>query len=186
MTTTLGTPEYMAPDIFSGRQYGPEVDLWALGCIVYFMLNGSLHTGRIHKDKIAEFITSSASFELHDNELKSFSNESKDFVKSLLTADPAKRIKFEALSSHPFLTPSVYFTIALNMKDAIPLVYSSPIDLGQLKERPITWGHITGYVSGIVSRWGYIRPGMNLVTIANGDIVDPKTPIDEALLKTTP
>lgn len=183
LTTTLGTPEYMAPDIFEQGKYGPEVDLWALGGVVYFMLNGSLHTGRLHGSKVVEYVKSFASFELKDNEVKRFSQESKDFVKSLLTSDPAKRIKFEELSSHPFLAPKFYFTIAINMKESIPLVYNEAIDFRELRERPITWGHITNYISRIVTRWGYVSPGSALVAIVNGEIVNSLNPIDEALLK---
>lgn len=38
--TFLGTPVYIAPEIFSGKGYSYEVDLWALGCMVYEMING--------------------------------------------------------------------------------------------------------------------------------------------------
>ena len=33
--TNLGTPYYMAPEIWASRPYGEGADMWALGCTVY-------------------------------------------------------------------------------------------------------------------------------------------------------
>lgn len=37
---TLGTPDYMAPEMLLGDSFGPEVDWWALGVIVFEFLMG--------------------------------------------------------------------------------------------------------------------------------------------------
>ena len=38
--TMLGTPLYMAPEIFEGKAYSHKVDVWALGVVFYAMLTG--------------------------------------------------------------------------------------------------------------------------------------------------
>ena len=38
--TLLGTPRYMAPEAFASSQSGPRADLYALGCVAYFLLSG--------------------------------------------------------------------------------------------------------------------------------------------------
>ncbi len=36
----LGTPRYMAPESFASSRAGPRADLYALGCVAYFLLSG--------------------------------------------------------------------------------------------------------------------------------------------------
>lgn len=40
LTTTCGTPGYMAPEIFKKSGHGKPVDVWAIGVITYFLLCG--------------------------------------------------------------------------------------------------------------------------------------------------
>lgn len=35
-----GTPSYMAPEIINRQEYGKPADIWALGILLYVMLNG--------------------------------------------------------------------------------------------------------------------------------------------------
>ena len=37
--TVLGTGNYMSPEIYKQEEYGFEVDMWAFGVVLFFMLN---------------------------------------------------------------------------------------------------------------------------------------------------
>ncbi len=45
-----GTIEYEAPELVSGQGYGPQVDVWAVGCIVYEMLSGTKAFPRLENE----------------------------------------------------------------------------------------------------------------------------------------
>ena len=40
MSTKLGTPYYVSPEVIEGKSYGKGCDLWALGVLTYMLLVG--------------------------------------------------------------------------------------------------------------------------------------------------
>ena len=37
LTTNCGTPCYMAPEIWEGKEYTEKVDVWSMGVVMYYL-----------------------------------------------------------------------------------------------------------------------------------------------------
>lgn len=85
----LGTPEYMAPEVIQGKEYGAAVDWWSLGALGYDLLTGSPPFTGNNNAKIQEKILKqklSLPFYL--------SPDAKDLLTRLLRKDPKKRLGY--------------------------------------------------------------------------------------------
>lgn len=40
MMTKTGLEEWSAPEMHGGVKYSEKIDLWSVGCVMYFMLSG--------------------------------------------------------------------------------------------------------------------------------------------------
>jgi calcium/calmodulin-dependent protein kinase I len=105
MRTTCGTPSYVAPEVLDPnlpftKGYGPEVDLWSLGVVLYIMLCGfppfyddstSLLFQQIRKGK----------FSFPSPYWDQVSSDAKDLVSNVLVVQAAKRYTAQQCLDHP-------------------------------------------------------------------------------------
>ena len=91
-TDTSGTPGYMAPEVINAKPHGLVVDFWALGVIIYELMNGKRPYNGIHRKEYEENL---ASYEVQldfDEKPNGWSNDSVDFVNKLLKRKEDKRL----------------------------------------------------------------------------------------------
>ncbi|KAL1875952.1 hypothetical protein VTK73DRAFT_9663 [Phialemonium thermophilum] len=103
LTTTCGTPGYMAPEIFKKTGHGKPVDLWALGVITYFLLCGYTPFDRDSDfDEMQAILNADYSFTPVEY-WRGVSDYAKDFIRRCLTIDPQKRMTAHEALQHPFV-----------------------------------------------------------------------------------
>ncbi|KAK0625279.1 calcium/calmodulin-dependent protein kinase type I [Bombardia bombarda] len=103
LTTTCGTPGYMAPEIFKKTGHGKPVDLWALGVITYFLLCGYTPFDRDSDfEEMQAILNADYSFTPLEY-WRGVSDSAKDFIRRCLTIDPGKRMTAHEALQHPFV-----------------------------------------------------------------------------------
>jgi len=99
-SSTVGTPDYISPDVLSSTgetiEYGPEVDYWTAGVIIYEMFYG---TTPFYSNSLRETYSriQNIDFTFEDG----ISEELRSLIKCLI-CDKEQRIGFEQIKTHPF------------------------------------------------------------------------------------
>ncbi len=120
LTTTCGTPGYMAPEIFKKTGHGKPVfvlpqilillisnvrfrDVWAIGVITYFLLCGYTPFDRdSNLEEMQAILVADYSFTPLEY-WRSVSLSAREFIKRCLTIDPQQRMTAHEALSHPFV-----------------------------------------------------------------------------------
>ncbi|KAM9352888.1 serine/threonine-protein kinase ULK4 [Symphorus nematophorus] len=101
-----GSPMYSAPEVVQGSETNMSSDLWALGCILYYMYNGKPPFFSDSCTEVTELILHQEPRPPRQTMLSS-SPPSEDFqslLKGLLNKSPDKRMDWTELLAHPFWT----------------------------------------------------------------------------------
>jgi len=104
LTTTCGTPGYMAPEIFRKTGHGKPVDIWAIGVITYFLLCGYTPFDRdSNLEEMQAILVADYSFTPLEY-WRGVSLTAREFIRRCLTVDPAARMTAHEALSHPWIT----------------------------------------------------------------------------------
>jgi len=99
MTSVLGSPLYMAPEIMLGRPYTAKSDLWPVGCIFFEMLVGQTPLRPTSINHLRQLVS-------HSNPIAyppEISENSKDLIQGLLQKKSSERLDWDQFFSHPYL-----------------------------------------------------------------------------------
>lgn len=116
MQTCCGTPGYVAPEVLSYKGYGPEVDMWSLGVLLYILLCG-FPPFYDENDSALFAQIQSGQYEFISPYWDEISAEAKDLISHLLVVDPKKRYTATQALNHPWFTVSLPTASLDSVKD---------------------------------------------------------------------
>ena len=114
MTGEDGTIYYMAPEIFKGKGYSFEVDIWAIGIIMYKLILGELPFYGNNK-KNTEYKIMKGELKFPENSITS--KAAKDLIKKILVKNPNERPTLNQILQHDF------FHLGRSIPKLLPIVF---------------------------------------------------------------
>ena len=104
MKSELGTPLYMAPELAnrfqSHKQYGKEVDIWALGVILYNLLTKKFYYYSDRKKDLFDDITNKT-FSIKRSYKENWGEELVNLLENMHQKNPRKRFNIRQVLNHP-------------------------------------------------------------------------------------
>ena len=100
----VGTPVFIAPEVYEGKSYGTAVDLWSVGIVFFALLTGYSPFPSV-ADDVMKWVVLNREIVYPENVFGMFSAECRDLLQKMLTRDPSQRITAsEALAHKWFAT----------------------------------------------------------------------------------
>ncbi|CAL9215499.1 unnamed protein product [Arabidopsis halleri] len=100
-TEIVGSPYYMAPEVLK-RDYGPEVDVWSAGVIIYILLCGVPPFWAETEQGVALAILRGV-LDFKRDPWPQISESAKSLVKQMLDPDPSMRLTAQQVLAHPWI-----------------------------------------------------------------------------------
>ncbi|XP_072512618.1 calcium/calmodulin-dependent protein kinase type 1G-like [Salminus brasiliensis] len=102
MSTTCGTPGYVAPEVLARKPYSKAVDCWSIGVITYILLCGYPPFYEENESLLFSKIMK-AQYEFDSPFWDDISESAKDFVRNMMQKDPELRYTTEKALRHPWI-----------------------------------------------------------------------------------
>ncbi|XP_073144408.1 calcium-dependent protein kinase 17-like [Henckelia pumila] len=97
----VGSAYYIAPEVLK-RRYGPEVDIWSVGVMLYILLCGVPPFWAESENGIFNAILQ-GHVDFSSDPWPSISNGAKDLVRKMLNSDPKQRLTAFQVLNHPWI-----------------------------------------------------------------------------------
>ncbi|XP_065155147.1 serine/threonine-protein kinase Nek8-like [Atheta coriaria] len=99
--TTIGTPNYLAPEVCEGKPYGRKSDIWSLGCVLYEMCA----LERLFSGPMAKVIMDIKSGVKKTIPIYQYGHGVQNIVNLCINVDPKRRPTTKSLLAHAEVIP---------------------------------------------------------------------------------
>ncbi|XP_062158251.1 calcium-dependent protein kinase SK5-like [Alnus glutinosa] len=108
----VGSPCYVAPEVLR-KCYGPEIDVWSAGVILYILLSGTPPFWAESERGIFQEILQ-GKLDLQSEPWPSISDSAKNLIRKMLDRDPKTRLTAPDLLCHPWIVDDIAPDIPLD------------------------------------------------------------------------
>ncbi|ELU01796.1 hypothetical protein CAPTEDRAFT_120696 [Capitella teleta] len=131
LTSTAGTPAFMAPELLKEKEEvsGRALDIWAMGVTLYAFVVGRVPfeddiVTRLHEKILSDSVVFPQSC--------TFSSDLKDLICKMLSKNPKERISLAEIKSHPWVTCHGEHPLISTEKNCMELVTVTQDDIANL------------------------------------------------------
>jgi len=106
MSTSCGTPTYVAPEVLLGSTYDVQCDVWSTGVITYILLSSHIPFDGDGESEVFERILS-ACYSFPSPLWDPVSAKAKDFISKIFVVEPKQRLTADQCLDHEWLTTTI-------------------------------------------------------------------------------
>jgi len=168
--TGIGTPFYMAPEIFGNRGHNTKADVWSLGVLLYELAYLTHAFGGASIDEIARNVLSGSFRQVAPEDTQRYSSAVGDLIMELLNVDPTRRPSVtEMLRGKNFLARR-----AQELSEQI-LIPGNPAMLGRNPNSDVSIEQQDALHEQIQTLWPEVPPGPSESACPLSSLLEPST-----------
>jgi len=100
LQSKCGTIDYVAPEVLKGG-YTSQCDMWSLGVVAFILLSGGMPFNGKHGDARRRIMQ--GSYNMREEKWAPISQQGRNFVRSLLDMNSARRLTAQSALMHPWI-----------------------------------------------------------------------------------
>jgi len=145
MSTSCGTPTYVAPEVLLGAVYDVQCDVWSLGVITYILLSSHIPFDGDGESEVFERILS-ACYSFPSPLWDPVSAKAKDFITKIFVVEPKQRMTADECLDHEWLTTAPQSSVPLHKSSGSFAKFQESQKALKMKEKQLG-GTESGYKS---------------------------------------